>query len=153
MRLSKQWHLGPTVRASHAVRVGDAGWIVFARMADRGVCPGCQRRSRHLHGWRERQLQDFAWQDEQVTIRLRLRRWRYINTTCERETFSDRSPEFVSPFARRTKRAAQIVRLLAYSAGGRPSERIMHCLGMPISNDTILRVLKRGLKHLRPRRG
>lgn len=144
VRLSKQWSLGPSVKASHAVRAGDNGWIVLARMADRGVCPGCKRPSRHLHGWRERRLQDFAWQGQQVTIRLRLRRWRCINATCHRQTFSDQCPDFVSPFARRTNRAAQIARLLAYSAGGRPSERIMRRLGMPVSNDTILRVLKRG---------
>lgn len=144
VRLSKQWSLGPSVRASHVFRAGNDGWVVFARIADQGVCPGCKRRSRHSHGWRERRLQDFAWQGERVTIRLRSRRWRCIDTTCRRQTFSDQCPDFVSPFARRTNRAAQIARLLAYTAGGRPSERIMRCLGMPVSNDTILRLLKRG---------
>jgi transposase len=33
--------------------------------------------------------------------------------------------------------------LFAYSAGGRPGEQLMHRLGMPVSDDTILRRLKR----------
>src|SRR5208283_4579735 len=53
-----------------------------------------------------------------------------------------------APFARRTARLAGIVRLLGHSAGGRPSERLMRRLGMPVSDTTILRSLK---EHARAR--
>ena len=53
-----------------------------------------------------------------------------------------------APFARRTARLAGIVRLLGHSAGGRPSERLMRRLGMPVSDTTILAGLK---KHARAR--
>nr|ABA56049.1 hypothetical transposase [Sinorhizobium meliloti] len=33
--------------------------------------------------------------------------------------------------------------MLGHSAGGRPGERLMRRLGMPVSDDTILRQLKR----------
>lgn len=46
-------------------------------------------------------------------------------------------------FARRTRRVAEIVGLLGHSMGGRPGERLMGRLGMPVSDDTILRQLKR----------
>jgi hypothetical protein len=52
------------------------------------------------------------------------------------------------PFARQTARLAGIVRLLGHSAGGRPSERLMRRLGMPVSDTTILRSLK---EHARAR--
>ncbi|AFL50525.1 transposase IS204/IS1001/IS1096/IS1165 family protein [Sinorhizobium fredii USDA 257] len=48
-----------------------------------------------------------------------------------------------SPYARRTRRVSEIVGLLGHSAGGRPGERLMRRLGMPVSDDTILRQLKR----------
>jgi transposase len=38
---------------------------------------------------------------------------------------------------------AELVRLLGHAAGGRPAERLMTRLGMPTSDDTILRHLKR----------
>lgn len=37
----------------------------------------------------------------------------------------------------------ELVRLLGHAAGGRPAERLMTPLGMPMSDDTILRHLKR----------
>jgi hypothetical protein len=51
-------------------------------------------------------------------------------------------PGLAAPFARRTARLAGIVRLLGHSAGGRPSERLMRRLGMPVSDTTILASLK-----------
>jgi hypothetical protein len=42
-----------------------------------------------------------------------------------------------APFARRTARSAEIVRLLGHSAGRRPSGRLMRRLGMPVSDTTI----------------
>lgn len=48
-----------------------------------------------------------------------------------------------TPHARRTRRVGEIVGLLGHSTGGRPGERLMERLGMPISDDTILRQLKR----------
>ena len=62
---------------------------------------------------------------------------------CERQTFTDRLPTVASPYARRTKRVVEIVGLLGHSTGGRPGERLMQRLGMPVSDDTILRHLKR----------
>ena len=43
---------------------------------------------------------------------------------------------------RRTERMAEIVDLVGHRMGGRPGEHLMHRLGMPVSDDTILRKLK-----------
>src|ERR1700727_3811397 len=45
-----------------------------------------------------------------------------------------------------TTRLAEIVRLLGHSAGGRPSERLMRRLGMPVSDTTILASVKHHAK-------
>ena len=62
--------------------------------------------------------------------------------------FTERVPGLAAPFARRTARLAEIVRLLGHSADGRPSERLMRQLGMPVSDTTILAGLR---KHARAR--
>ena len=78
-----------------------------------------------------------------MTVRLLLSRWRCAHEKCERQTFTDRLPTVASPYARRTTRVVEIVGLLGHSTGGRPGERLMQRLGMPVSDDTILRQLKR----------
>ena len=78
-----------------------------------------------------------------MTVKLRVIRWRCGNAECERQTFADPLPEIASPHARRTCRAAEIVQLLGHVVGGLPGERLMKRLGMPVSDDTILRQLKR----------
>jgi hypothetical protein len=60
---------------------------------------------------------------------------------CARRTFTDRLPTVADPYARRTRRVGEIVGLLGHSAGGRPGERLMQRLGMPVSDDPILRQL------------
>jgi transposase len=77
-----------------------------------------------------------------VTIQARVTRWRCRNDQCERRIFAERVPKLAAPFARRTTRLAEIVRLFGHTAGGRPSERLMARLGMPVSDTTILRSVK-----------
>ena len=70
-------------------------------------------------------------------------RWQCRNHSCERQTFGDRLPDVARAYARRTSRVADLTRLFGHAAGGRPAERLMANLGLPQSDDTILRSLKR----------
>ncbi|MCB8884092.1 transposase [Acidisoma cellulosilytica] len=51
-------------------------------------------------------------------------------------------PDVAHPHARRTHRMTEPTRLIGYSVGGRPTERILGQLGLPQSDDTVLRSLK-----------
>ncbi|MBW4036611.1 MAG: transposase [Proteobacteria bacterium] len=94
------------------------------------------------HGWQVRLLQDLPAQGTPVTLRVCLSRWRCQNQVCARKTFSDRLPKIAPPSARRTCRVADLTRLFGHAAGGRPAERLRASLGLPQSDDTILRHLK-----------
>jgi len=78
-----------------------------------------------------------------VTVKLRIQRWQCRSKSCERQTFAEQLPEIAAPLARRTRRAAELVHLFGHGVGGRPGERLMKRIGMPTSDDTILRHLKR----------
>ena len=143
MQSRKQWSPGPGAKVLRVTQTAAGSWIVLAAIADRGICPSCGKRSRHRHGWRHRRLQDLPAQGETVALRLRVSRWRCTSRDCKRSTFSDQLPTIAVPYARRTKRTAEIASHLGYSTGGRPGERLMQRLGMPVSDDTILRQLKR----------
>lgn len=99
--------------------------------------------SRHRHGWHHRRLRDLPVQGQAVSIKLALNRWQCRHRNCERRTFTDSLPEIAAPYVRRTGRMAEIVGLVGHRMGGRPGETLMHRLGMPVSDDTILRQLKR----------
>ena len=73
-------------------------------------------------------------------------RWRCLNEECERQTFSEQLSGVAARYARRTLRIGQLVQLFGHVVGGRPGERLMKRLGMPTSDDTILRHLKRSVK-------
>ena len=123
----------------------------LARREELGSCPSCGKRSTSRHGWHERRLQDLPAQGAGVTVTLRMRRWRCRNKACQRRTFVEQLPEVAAPQAHRTQRAEELVHLFGHSVGGRPSERMMKRIGMPTSDDTILRHLKRRAKERRAR--
>ncbi|WP_322883392.1 ISL3 family transposase (plasmid) [Sinorhizobium medicae] len=143
MQTKTKWSPGPGVKVLGISLDDDESWVVSAAGPAFGICPDCGQRTRHRHGWSNRSLQDLPVQGKTVTVKLRLSRWRCAHQECERQTFTDRLPTIASPYARRTRRVSGIVGLLGHSAGGRPGERLMRRLGMPVSDDTILRQLKR----------
>ena len=137
MQRKSKWSPGPGVKVLGVALTDDDGWVVSAAGPTIGICLDCGRRSRNRHGWSNRSLQDLPAQGKTVTVKLLLSRWRCAHQKCERQTFTDRLPTIASPYARRTTRVAEIVGLLGHGAGGRPGERLMQRLGMPVSDDTM----------------
>ena len=76
-------------------------------------------------------------------VALQVCRWRCLASACPRRTFSDQIASVARPFARRTTRVGEIVSHLGHATGGRPAERLLHRLGLGVSDDTVLRQLKK----------
>lgn len=65
-------------------------------------------------------------------------------TDCRRKIFAERLDTAVSrPFARRTSRLEGLVHHLGLALGGRPGQSFARRLMLPVSNDTLLRVVRR----------
>ena len=146
MRKNMDWAPGP----GGVERDGDS-WVISAAGPEVGFCPGCHEPSRRRHSRYFRHLQDLPVQGAGVVVKMQVSRWRCLNAECERRTFTDQLPEIVCPYARRTQRIAELVYLIGHGTGGRPAERLMKRLGMSVSDDTILRHLKRQVARLRAR--
>jgi transposase len=142
MTAKSKWTLGPGVQILGAECV-NGRWVISASGLETARCPDCDRPSACRHGWYVRHLQDLPVQGTAVTLQVRLARWQCRNRRCQRRTFADRLAEIARSFARRTCRAAELARLVGHAAGGCPAERLMTRLGLPQSDDTILRNLKR----------
>jgi hypothetical protein len=145
MEKSALWAPVPKQKVSVVEREGP-GWTVSLDSQGDADCPICGTRSSSRHGSYIRSLQDLPAQGTPVLIQARVTRWRCLNDQCERRTFAERRLDLTAPFARRTTRMAGIVRLFGHAAGGRPSERLLARLGMPVGHTTILRHVKRGAR-------
>ncbi len=144
MKSMTQWAPGPGIRVLHAEKPRNGSWVVNAvGVGTAGRCPGCESLSASRHSRYVRRLQDLPVQGVTVALSVKLNRWRCRNRECERKTFSDLIPRIARPFARRTRRVSELAHLVGHAAGGRPAERLMTRLGLPQSDDTILRQLKR----------
>ncbi len=137
------WSPGGEVSIQSVERNDSGGWIVLGSLTPNGICPDCGLHSRRRHGWRRRRLQDYPAHGDEVTIDLGVCSWRCLALACPRRTFSDQIASIARPFARRTSRVGEIVSHLGHAAGGRPAERLLHRLGLGVSDDTVLRQLKK----------
>ena len=126
-----------------ALDISAQGWAVEAGGNSYAACPACGTRSTSRHSRYNRKLQDLPVQGSPVSLRLQVGRWRCGNRRCSRKIFTERVPEAAVPWARRTNRLLDVVRLIGHGMGGRPGERLLSRLGMPVSDDTILRAVKR----------
>jgi transposase len=105
-------------------------------------CPVCRRRSRHVHSRYIRCLGDLPWQGRIGQLDLQIRRFRCSAPKCPRRIFAERLPEVALPRVRRTVRLAEAQRRIALHAGGEAGARLAHRLAMPVSGDTLLRLIR-----------
>ena len=107
-------------------------------------CPGCGVMSDRVHSRYSRRLADLPISGRRVFLVLLARRFRCMATCCARRIFTERfDNDVLKPWARRTARLDQIVHCLALALGGRPAAGFSQRLCIPVSNDTLLRALRR----------
>jgi transposase len=123
--------------------------VSAAAMPAAAICPDCGVSSTARHSSYLRHLKDLPVQGRPVKLTVRVARWRCRNAGCQRQIFCQRLNEVAHQHARETKRFGEILQLLGHAMGGRPGERLSARLGMSVSDDTLLRRVKRWAR-LRP---
>src|SRR6478736_8394126 len=120
--------------------------IILTVRSDGGVteCPLCGTRSGRIHSRYDRQVADLPCADKEVRLRVITRRFVCEVPHCRRRIFAERFGEDVlSTRSRRTARLECIVHHLGLALGGRPAASFARRLMLPVSNDTLLRVVRR----------
>jgi transposase len=140
----------PTSLVPGSVDKDDHSWRVNAATNPPAApCPDCGALSTARHSSYVRHLRDLPVQGRPVKLLVRVARWRCRNPGCARQIFCQRLDQVAHRHARETKRFGEILQLLGHAVGGRPGERLSTRLGLPISDDTLLRRVKRWAR-LRP---
>ena len=123
--------------------VGSGVIVVAHSLSNSARCPCCGRESTQVHGHYRRRPFDLPWGGYTVRLSLTVRRFRCANPDCSRQTFAESFGSFLPRLARRTARASALLLQLAGSAGGEAGARLATSCALPVSADTLLRLLRR----------
>nr|WP_245308694.1 ISL3 family transposase [Aurantimonas sp. 22II-16-19i] len=124
-------------------REGPSGLSVSAQSRRSGAtCPECQQRSTIIHGHYHRRPLDLPLIGRHVRLDLRVRRYACQNANCRRQTFGERLPMLIAPSAQRTKRLAKAQARIGVALGGAAGSRLAAKIAMPVSGDTVLRLIR-----------
>ena len=104
-------------------------------------CPLCHRPSHRIHSHYERTLKDLPVAQLSLTIVLTVCKVFCLNDTCPRRIFTERLPEIVAPWARRTVRYANHLNAIALALGGAAGTRLSEQVGYGHSRNSMLRVI------------
>jgi transposase len=106
-------------------------------------CPLCGSLARRVHSRYLRRLLDLPVGGRRTEMVLRARRFFCDASNCRRRVFAERFDGAVGLNARRTVRLDQVVHCLAIALGGRPAAALSRRLNVRVSNDTLLRIVRR----------
>ena len=126
-----------------ALLLGDDGVTIRAVSEATGIrCPACGEASDRVHRRYERTLADLPWARFAVRLQVRVRRFFCENPACPRTIFAERLAGIAPAFAHRTDRQRDRLTDLALALGGEDGARLAAKHGMPVSPDTLLRLIR-----------
>ena len=128
----------------HSAVDGERVTVSVRSAAGECACPACGAISRRIQSRYWRRVADLPLAGRRVDLVVMVRRFWCDAVLCGRRVFSERfSPGVLAPWARRTGRLDHIVHHLGLALGGRPASGFAKRLMVPVSNDTLLRGVRR----------
>ena len=113
-----------------------------------GLAPSCGTVSQRVHSRYRRRVTDLPLSGRIVELLVIARRFRCDAVLCGRQIFTERFEGVLAPSARRTAKLDFIVHRLGLALGGRPATGFARRLMLPVSKDTLLRVVRRRTRPL-----
>lgn len=110
---------------------------------EKGICPHCQAVSENIHSYYQRHPADIPLAGYTVCLDITVPRFFCDNENCEATTFAERMPSLIEPYAHRTKRLAGQQQQVAFVLGGEAGARLLSIIGMPVSPDTLIRLIRK----------
>jgi transposase len=111
--------------------------------APTAACPRCAMPSSSIHRRYQRHPADLPWGTHVVRIQLTVRKFVCRNAACTRRIFTERLPDLLATYARKTHRLITVLRAIGLAVGGQAGARLATCLRLPASAATLLRLVRR----------
>jgi transposase len=121
---------------------GDTVVIHADGTATSARCPSCHTSTSAVHDRYERRPLDLPWRGRVVQLHLTVRRFRCQAHGCVRRTFAEDFDPALRRRARRTSAALGLLTTIALTAGAEAGARLARASGLPVSPDTLLRLLR-----------
>jgi hypothetical protein len=106
---------------------------------EQSTCPRCHLSSARVHSHYWRRPSDLPWEGMPVRIQLHVRRFFCDTEGGAQRIFTERLPNTVSCYARRTCRLSASIEKIALALGGNAGSRLARQLGILASASTLLR--------------
>src|SRR5262245_15278947 len=106
------------------------------------ACPRCAVVSSSIHSRYQRYPTDLPWGTHRVRIQLTVRRFVCRNATCTRRIFTERLPDLLAAYARKTNRLIAALRAIGMAIGGQAGARLATYLRLSASAATLLRLVR-----------
>lgn len=106
-------------------------------------CPVCAQPSPRIHSRYQRIVADLPWAAFRLILHLNVRKFFCVNDGCQRRIFTERLPEVVAPWARRTQRLAERLTQIGLALGGAAGAWLSHRLGIGVCRNTLLALVRR----------
>ena len=116
--------------------------MVLRSAGEECCCPACGQASRRVHSRYSRQLSDLPWEGIPIKIELRVRRFFCGVEDCGQRIFTERLPNTVRRYGRRTCRLSAALEQVTLALGGAAGSRLAEQLGIVASGSTLLRGLR-----------
>ncbi len=108
-----------------------------------GMCPLCGIPSVRIHSNYQRHPGDLPLAGYSFYLDMNVRKFFCDNDDCKRIIFTERLPSVLAPYARHTNRLADQQRQVAFALGGEAGSRLLAIMGMTVSPDTLLRLIRK----------
>ena len=110
--------------------------------APTAACPDCAMPSSSVHSRYQRRLTDLPWGTRAVRLQLTVRKFLCRNRACGRRIFTERLPELVAAYGRKTHRLVTILRAIGMALGEQAGARLATRLQLPTSPATLLPLVR-----------
>jgi transposase len=135
--------LAPAPLIIRLVRLSGTTMVLeAAATAAAAYCPDCGARSTQIHDRYQRHPADLPWRGYRVQLAVTVRRFRCRNPACARATFAEDFGPALPHYARHTADARTLLVQFAQRAGAEGGAQLAHKAGLPVSPDTLLRLLR-----------
>lgn len=133
----------PTQLCLDELEIDDQSLILtLSTNSTQAICPYCTTVSERVHSYYWRHPKDLPCFGYSVQLNLQIQRFFCDNIECRHRTFAERLDQVVTPYARQTNRLAEQLQDIAFIAGGEPGTRLLARLGMPVSPDKLLQLIR-----------
>ena len=131
------------LRLEKIIPTSEAITLVLITIAEEASCPACGQRARRVHSRYQRHVADLPWAGTPVRLQVKSRRFFCDAPSCGCRIFTERLSGVVARYAHKSDRLTEALRQLGTAMAAEAAARLAQALGLAVSPDALLSLLKR----------